>query len=134
MALPVLPVLAAMILIGLSFLAWLWFSASFLLWGARLAGIERRSFGSALGTTLLGGLASLVLAGVLGPATLAGPGLGLLLGFCVSALVMTAIFETTFGRALAANILAWVLSLVVTGGFILLAAFVLGAAFAFFTW
>lgn len=133
MALPVLPALGVMVLIGLSFLAWLWFSALFLLWGARLAGIERRSFGSALGTVLLGGIASVVLAGLLGPATLAGPGLGLLLGFCVSALIMTATFETTFGKALAANILAWVLSLVVTVGFALLAAFVLGAAFAFFT-
>ena len=32
-------------------------AAASLLWGARLAGIERRSFGRALATILLGGLA-----------------------------------------------------------------------------
>ena len=111
---PSIPILAIP-LFALPFIAlaavllWLFLSAAFLLWGARLAGIERRSFGRALGTILLGGLAwGLVLAGF-NAAPLVGTGLGLLLGFCVSAAVMMAIFDTTFGKALAANVLAWLL-------------------------
>ena len=134
MSFPALPALALLILAGLSFLVWLFVSAAFLSWGARLAGIERRSFGSAIGTVLLGGIASVALAAFLGTATLAGPGLGLLLGFCVSAVIMMVTFDTSFGKALAANILAWVLSLLVAIGFALLAAAALGAMLAFFTW
>lgn len=106
-------------------LLWLFVSASFLLWGARLAGIERRSFGRAIGTILLGGLASALLAGFLRSSPYIGAGLGLLLGFCVSAVVMMSIFDTTFGKALAANILAWLLPPVVAFGIVLL-------GFAFF--
>ena len=122
LALPLL----AMPLLGLaSLLLWLFISASFLLWGARLAGIPHRSYARAIGTLLLGGIASTITTFLLGPSLLAGPGLGILLGFGVSSLVMMALFDTTFTKALAANILAWVLSLLVAAGHVLL-------AFAFF--
>ena len=39
----------------------LFISAAFLMWGARIANIESRTFGKALGTTFLGGIASLFL-------------------------------------------------------------------------
>ena len=110
---PAIPALLAAVLAALGLLLWLFVAASFLLWGARLAGIQRRSFGRAIGTLLLGGIASSILAGLLGVSSPTGPGLGVLLGFCVSALVTMSIFDTTFGKALAANVLAWVLSIVV---------------------
>lgn len=134
MTFPSLPMMGLLIVLALSFLVWLWLSALFLLWGARLAGIGRRPFGNAMGTILLGGLATVALTAYLGMDTLANPGWGLLLGFGVSSLIMTAIFETTFAKALAANILAWVLGIVVTYGFALVAALILAAAIAFFTW
>ena len=55
---PALPALAVVALAGALLLLWLFVSAAFLLWGARLAGIERRSFGRAIGAILVGGIAS----------------------------------------------------------------------------
>ena len=130
MNLPVLPFAVILGLIAAGALLWLFLSAAFLLWGARLAGIEKRSFGRAIGTILLGGLASLLLAAVLSAAPLVGTGAGLLLGFCVSSLVMMALFDTTFTKALAANILAWVLSLLVAAGLVLLAFALFGVLVA----
>lgn len=126
----VIPFLAIVALAIAAGLFWLFVSAAFLLWGARLAGIERRSFGRAIGTIFLGGLASLISAGLFHAMPFFGPGLGLLLGFCVSAAVMMAIFDTTFGKALAANILAWLLPLLVAAGVVLLGLAVFGILFA----
>jgi hypothetical protein len=121
---PAIPAFAVVLFSGAAFLLWLFVSAALLLWGARLAGIEQRSFGRAIGTILLGGIASILLKLVLfGSAPLVGAGLGILLGFCVSSVVMMTIFDTTFGKALAANILAWVLSIFVAVVFVLFAAF-----------
>ena len=128
---PAIPALVAVATAIFSLVLWLFVSAAFLLWGARLAGIERRSFGRAIGTILLGGGASLVLKLVLGTtAPVLGTGLGLLLGLCVSSVVMMGLFDTTFGKALAANILAWVLSLLVIGLLALLFAVLAGVLFA----
>lgn len=128
--LPVLPAFAVLLLLGALALLWLLVSAVFLLWGARLAGIGRRSFGRAIGTLLVGGTASALLTAALGAAPLAGPGLGLLLGFFVSSVVMMAIFDTTFGKALVANILAWVLPFLVAGGVALLGFALMGLVVA----
>lgn len=110
------PAFVTLAVMGVLFLLWLFVTASFLLWGARIAGIPRRSYGRAFGTILLGGIASVLVTTFLSVTPPIGPGLGALLGFCVSALVMMAFFDTTFGKALAANILAWVLSLLVAIG------------------
>ena len=128
---PAIPALAVVALAGAALLLWLFISASFLLWGARLAGVERRSYGRAFATLLLGGIASALLTAVLSAAPLVGTGLGLLLGFCVSSVVMMAIFDTTFGKALAANILAWVLPFVLAGVLALLGFALFGVLFAF---
>jgi len=104
-------------------LLWLFISASFLLWGARIAGIQNRSYGRAIGTIFLGGIASFLLTIVLSAAPIVGTGLGILLGFCVSAIVMMAIFNTTFGKALAANLISWVLSIIVAVGLAVVFAF-----------
>ena len=123
---PALPVFVLVALaLGLG-LAWLLASAAFLLWGARLAGVERRSFGRALATILLGGLAWAAVQAVFLSAPLVGTGAGLLLGFCVSAAVMTPVFDTSFGKAFAANVLAWLLPFVLAGALFLLGFALLG--------
>jgi hypothetical protein len=127
---PVLSAFAVVALAGVFLLLWLFVSAAFLLWGARLAGIERRSFGRAIGTLLLGGIASALLASVLRSSPYVGTGLGVLLGFCVSAAVTMAIFDTTFGKALVANILAWLLPFVLAGSIALLGFALFGALVA----
>ena len=117
---PAVPVLLLVALaLGLG-LAWLFLSAALLLWGARLAGIERRSFGRAVATILLGGLAWAVVQALFFAAPLVGTGAGLLLGFCVSAAVMMPVFDTTFGKAFAANVLAWILPFLLAGALFLL--------------
>ena len=128
---PALPILVLIVLAGAAVLFWLFISAAFLLWGARLAGIERRSFSRAIGTILLGGMAWFAVLAAFNAAPLVGTGLGLLLGFCVSAAVMTPIFDTTFGKALAANILAWLLPPLLIVGLVLLGFAVFGAFFLF---
>ena len=122
---PALPLLAIAIFGTAAFLLWWFVAAAFLLWGARLAGVERRSFGRALATILLGGLATFVVEVFFTQTPILGTGLGLLLGFLVSATIMMPIFRTTFGKALAANILAWVLPFLLG-----LALFLLGLAVA----
>ena len=117
---PAIPAFAVVALACAVLLLWLFVSAAFLLWGARIAGIERRSFGRAIGTLLLGGFASALLSGLLRSSPYVGAGLGVLLGFCVSAFVMMAIFDTTFGKALVANILAWILPFVLAAALALL--------------
>ena len=128
---PALPILVLIVLAGAAVLFWLFISAAFLLWGARLAGIERRSFSRAIGTILLGGMVWFVVLAAFNAAPLVGTGLGLLLGFCVSAAVMTPIFDTTFGKALAANILAWLLPPLLIVGLVLLGFAVFGVFFLF---
>ena len=122
---PIPAFLAVGALAGALVLAWWFLAAAFLLWGARLAGVERRSFGRALATILFGGLVWAAVQVLFSNAPLVGTGAGLLLGFCVSAAVMTPIFGTSFGKAFAANVLAWVLPFVLVGSLFLL-------GFAFF--
>ncbi len=103
----------------------------FLLWGAKIAGIEPRGFGRALAVTILGGLASFAVSIVLALSGPVAPIVGFVAGFLVSALVAMPVFRTTFGRALGASVLAWVLSLLVAGLLVLL-LFGLGASLAIF--
>jgi len=73
--------------------------AAFLLLGARIVGVEGRSYSKALVTVLLGGLASLLAWLVLGSVPMVGAVLAFVGGFIVVALIMVPIFGTTFGRA-----------------------------------
>ena len=106
----------------------LFIQAAFLLWGAKIAGIENRTYGKALGTTILGLVASFVFSLVLRGAPVIGAVLGFIGGFLITALIMTGIFGTTFGKALAATVLAWFLGLVIIGGIVLIAILVAGVA------
>jgi hypothetical protein len=117
---------AVIAIIVLGVLVGLFINAAFLLWGARIAGIENRTFGKALGTTILGGLAAFVLSLVLSVVPVIGTVLGFIGGFFIAALIMMPIFGTTYGKALGATVLAWVLSLVIVGGLILVALAAVG--------
>lgn len=127
---PALPLAAVVLLVAILLLLWLLVAAAFLLWGARLAGIQKRSFGRAIGTLFVGGVASILLPTVLSAAPIVGTGAGILLGFCVSSVVMMAIFDTTFGKAFVANVLAWVLPFVVAIGLALIGFALMGIVFA----
>jgi len=98
----------------------LFVQAGFLLWGMRITGIENRSFGKAIMTTLFGGIISFVFSLFLYSQPLFSAIFSLIGDFLVTALLMIPIFNTTFGKALGASILAWVLSLVIIGGIVFL--------------
>jgi len=106
-------------------------SAAFLLLGASIAGIENRTFGKAIGATILGGIASFILSLVLSIVPVIGTVLGFIGGFLISALIIMGIFSTTFGKALAATVLAWIFSIVVVGGIVLAGLAMMGGLEAF---
>jgi len=101
------------VIIILCVIIWLFVSAMFLLWGARIAGIKNRSWGKAIGTIIVGGIALAILSVTLAPLPFIGQIFSAVGSFLVTALVMMPIFNTTFGKALGATILAWVLSIIV---------------------
>lgn len=127
---PALPFAAVLLLAIVTLLIWLLVAAAFLLWGARLAGIQKRSFGRAIGTLFVGGIATLLLTTVLSAAPLVGTGAGILLGFCVSSVVMMGLFDTTFGKAFVANVLAWALPFAVAIVLALIGFALMGIVFA----
>ena len=88
-------------------------TAAFLLWGAKIAGIENRSYGGAVVVTVVGGIAGAVLGAVLRIVPVIGGALGFIVGLLVCAWMMTRVFQTAFRRALAASVLAWVLGFAV---------------------
>jgi hypothetical protein len=101
-------------------------NAGFLLWAAGIVGIEQRTFGKAIGVTLLGGIASAVVSFFI-----AGlPVIIFVIGFVVYALVAMPLFATTFGKAIGATFVSWVLSIVVVGGGLLLLALATGTSLA----
>lgn len=106
-------------------LFWWLIAAAFLLWGARLVNIERRTFGRALATILIGAIAWGLVQALFVAVPPVGAAAGILCGICVSSVVMMAIFDTTFPKAFVANLLAWLLPPVVAGALALL-------GFAFF--
>ena len=121
---------SALAVFALLVLAGLFLQSLFLLWGARIAGIEHRSLGRAFWTTILGGVASFIFSIALG---VVAPGIGniggTVAGFFVSALIMMPMFRTTYGKALGATVLSWVLGIVVIGGIALALALAGGLAF-----
>lgn len=101
---------------GAAFVLWLFASAGFLLWGARLTNIERRSYAKAIAAVLAGGLASSSLSPMCGAAPYLGVALSLVAAPCVSAVVLMKMSEAPFGKALAATAIAWIPGLLVAGG------------------
>jgi len=95
-------------------LVWWLITAGFLLLGARLTGIRYRSFGRSLVITVLSGIASFLLGTVLGQLpgiAPAGGFIAFLFGILVAAFFLKAWGLTTFGRALGAAALGYLLPL-----------------------
>jgi hypothetical protein len=89
-------------------------AAGILLLCARVAGIQNRTFGKALATTVIAVLASYVLAVVIGLVPgVTGTVLGYVAGFLASVLITMGIFRTTFGRALVTQLMTWVVCIIV---------------------
>ena len=87
----------AILVIGLGLVIGLSISAMFLLLGARIAGIQNRTFGKALGSVILGGIAGAILSVVLSILLpVVGTVLGFIGSFIVHALIVMSIFSTTF--------------------------------------
>jgi hypothetical protein len=114
-------IMIALIIVGVVIA--LCIESAFLLLGARMVGIQGRSFGKAFATVLFGGIAAALVRGLLSM----HPALAALAGFAVWLVIMQALFDTTFVKSLAATLLAWVLGVVVIGGAVLLAIIFLGA-------
>ena len=104
----------------------LFIQATFLLWGAKLAGIPGRSFGKAIGILILSAVAGALLSMLPGGAV--G---GTLIGLLINSLIMMALFSTSFLRALAATVIALALGVLVIGGLALLIGALVGGFSAF---
>lgn len=96
--------------LGIGIILWPCLQAALLLGIARLMKIEDRSYGRAMITTLLGGVVMVVLYFIFRNIP-DGELLVFVGGMIVSAFIMRPIFETTFGKAIKATILAWFLGL-----------------------
>ncbi len=96
----------------------------FLLLSARIVGIENRSFGKSFLVVFLGGLASSALSAMLMALPIAGFIIGSIGGLILESIIMMAIFETEFSKALTAIIISSFMSMLVMGvlfAFLLLA-------------
>ncbi|MCX7008151.1 MAG: hypothetical protein NTY53_13045 [Kiritimatiellaeota bacterium] len=117
--------LGAFLVIGPLVLVFTWLTqAALLLLGAKLAGIEGRSFARCLGVTAIALVATLPAALLLSALPLVGGLVGTLAGFIVMAAAGCGIFRTTFVKALLAAVIAW---LIVLGVGVILGALVMGA-------
>jgi len=91
----------------IAIILWPCLQAALLLGIARLTRIEDRSYGRAMISTLLGGVVMVLLYFILGNIPTIGYMLVFVVGMIVSAIIMMRIFETTFGKAIKATIIAW---------------------------
>ena len=89
-------------LLGLLVL-WVLLSAFFIWIGAKMAFIQKASFGRAIMAALACGMGSFLLSGILLFLPPIGPILGQVIGIMLSLFIIKAIFETSFGKAF----LAW---------------------------
>lgn len=95
-------------------------SAAIMLLGARIAAIEKRSYGKALLATFAGSLASMTFSYLCLRIPSVGTLLGFLLGFAATAFIIQGVFSTKFTKALLANIFTWVLAALLIGAVALL--------------
>lgn len=129
--------LAAVIVEGIAivFFACLMVSlaACFLLWGARIAGIENRSFPKAVLVVILSCIAGAACGAVFTFVLQVDfrEWVNYVVSFVVEAFVVMLVFKTSFGKALVASVVSFVLSMVVIGGIVILILIVVlgGAAF-----
>jgi hypothetical protein len=98
--------------------------ALFMLIGAKMAGVgTNATFGRALGAAIACSLMTWIAAAVFSVVPVLGTALGFIIGLILSLMIIKAIFDTSFGRALLTwifNILAQVVAavaVIVGGGF-----------------
>lgn len=113
------------LMIGALLLALIWLAqAALLLLGAKLAGIAGRSFARCLGITAIALVATVPAALLLASLPVVGGLIAAFAGFIVTAAAGCGLFRTSFGRALLAAVLAWVILL---GAGLVVGAFAMGA-------
>ncbi len=107
---------------------WLLIASAFLLMGAAVAGIEKRSYFKSLVALFFGGIAGAIAFAFLRVFPVIGHAVAGVGAFVISLLVTKNIFETTFAKALVAVLVAWVLAWLVAGGAWLVLVVLLGIA------
>ncbi len=120
----------SLVVIG-AFLLSIFIEALLLFWGAGVAGIEDKTLWKSLAAVMLCYLASAFLVvplSVILP--ILGTGAGTIFGFFLSALIISAIFKTTFIKSVAAYVLAWLIGKVILIGLIFLGITILGISLA----
>lgn len=113
------------VLVGLAFAFCI--QAAFLLLSAKICSISERSFGRALATAIIGGLASGGISGAVSALT-DSVVLGPIAAFFMMAFILSKFFETTFGRAAAATIVLYICDILFFGAIFALIFLVAGSA------
>lgn len=99
------------------FVAILLFAAGLFLWTTKLAKIERRSYGRAVSTIFVAGVASIPFLPNIWPLMGRAGGIPyLIMNVVIMTLVTMACFRTTLGKAFRANILFWIINLFIRIG------------------
>src|SRR3954467_10845405 len=93
--------------------------------GTTLAGVERTSYGRAMGTTAVGWIVGSVLAGILAVLHLNESFLALVLGAGVNLFVIKSMYGTSWGKALIAWVVDFIAFLILGGALVF---FVIGGA------
>jgi len=112
-----LQITSAVAVFGCGILIFYWLITSLLLhWGANLVEIRGGTFGKALLAVPIGMVLAFVISAILMVIPILGQILGLVAGILGQALAMMPIYKTTFGKALGASAIAWVLGFIITIG------------------
>ncbi len=118
----------SLVVIG-SFIFTIFIEALLLYWGAGMAEIEDKTLWKSLAAVILCYLASAFLVvplSIILP--ILGTGAGTIIGFFLSALIISGIFRTTFIKSVAAYVLAWLIGKVILVGLIFLGVTMLGVS------
>ena len=103
-------------------------SSLFMFIGARMAGVEKATFGRAMGAALVSSVVTWLFALLFSVVPGVGTVLGFLVGLLFALFVIMAVFATTFGRAF----LTWIFNVLAQAAAVVLAIAVVGGGFAQF--
>jgi len=93
--------------------------------GARLAGVRRATFYTAVKASIACALSTLLLAMIFSVIPVAGTGVGFLIGLLLTILVLQASYSTSFGKAF----LLWIFNVAAQIGAVLLSVFLLAGVY-----
>lgn len=94
--------------------------------GARMAGVRRATFGTAVKAAIACALSTLLLALVFSVVPVAGTGIGFLIGLLLTILVLQASYSTSFGKAF----LLWLFNVAAQIGAVLISVFLLAGVYS----